>query len=215
MFLVSAGIIIRGMRTIACLVVSAVVVAAQSYPPPFPRPGATKMLDNERVQVWNVAWPKGQPTPLHRHPYAMTGQYYAPGDRMITAVDGSRRPVSTKAGGIVWQLKGVTHIEEGTSDEPLRAVMIELKQDAPSGQADASGTAPPFTAGGARPLLDNERVTVWDYTPPPKPVTHRHAHDAVGVWIDGTTPHAVWIPRGTAHAGDMAGASRATIFELK
>jgi quercetin dioxygenase-like cupin family protein len=193
----------------------AAVQAAQSYPPPFPRPGATRLLDNERVQVWNVAWLKGQPTPLHRHPYAMTGLYYAPGDRTITAVDGSKRPVTTKAGGIVWQLKGLTHIEEGTSDDPLRAVMIELKQGAPSGLADTTGTAPPFTASGAMPLLDNERVTVWDYTPPPKPVAHRHAHDAVGVWIDGTTPHAVWIARGTTHTGDMAGASRATIFELK
>jgi quercetin dioxygenase-like cupin family protein len=200
---------------IASALLLTAVQAAQSYPPPFPRRGATRLLDNERVQVWNVAWPKGQPTPLHRHPYAMTGQYYAPGDRMITAVDGSKRPVSTKAGGIVWQLKGITHIEEGTSDPPLRAVMIELKQDAPSGQTDASGTAPPFTASGAMPLLDNERVTVWDYTPPPKPVTHRHAHDAVGVWIEGQTPHAVWIARGTTHATDMAGASRATIFELK
>ena len=34
----------------------------------------------------------------------MTGVYYAPGDRMITAVDGSKRPVTTKAGGIVWQI---------------------------------------------------------------------------------------------------------------
>lgn len=203
------------MRTIALVVLSAVVVAAQSYPPPFPRPGATKLLDNDRVQVWNVAWLKGQPTPLHRHPYAMTGLYYAPGDRVITAVDGSKRPVTTKAGGIVWQLKGITHIEEGTSAEPLRAVMIELKQDAPSGQADTSGTAPPFTAGGAMPRLDNERVTVWDYTPPANPAPHRHAHDAVGVWIDGQAPRAVWIARGTTHTGDMGGASHATIFELK
>jgi hypothetical protein len=203
------------MRTIALVVLSAIVVAGQSYPPPFPRPGAVKLLDNDRVQVWNVAWPKGQPTPLHRHPYAMTGLYYAPGDRVITAVDGSKRPVTTKAGGIVWQLKGLTHIEEGTSADPLRAVMIELKQDGPSGQVDSSGTAPPFTASGAMPRLDNDRVTVWDYTPPANPVSHRHAHDAVGVWIDGTTPHAVWIARGTTHTGDMGGAAYATIFELK
>jgi len=200
---------------LASVVLVAAVQAAQSYPPPFPRPGASKLLDNEQVQVWKVEWPKGQPTALHRHPYAMTGQYYAPGDRLITAVDGSKRPVSTKAGGIVWQLKGLTHIEEGTSDPPLRAVMIELKQEAPSGQVD-TGTVAPFTSSGAMPLLDNERVIVWDYTPPPGPVTHRHAHDAVGVWIDGAAaPHVVWIARGTTHTGDMAGATHATIFELK
>ena len=130
-------IIIRGMRLILSAVLGAAIVAAgQSYPPPFPRPGAVKMLENPRVQVWNVEWPKGQTTALHRHPYDMTGTYYAPGDRLITAVDGSKRPVSTKAGGIIWQRTGLTHIEEGTSDEPLRAVMIELKQDGPEKQVD-------------------------------------------------------------------------------
>ena len=109
------------------------VLGAQTYPPAFPRAGATKLLENERVVVWDVTWPKGQATPLHRHIHDMTGVYIAPGNRMITAEDGSKRPVTTAAGGIVWQLKGVTHIEEGTSDEPLRAIMIELKQDAPVG----------------------------------------------------------------------------------
>ena len=61
--------------------------------------------------------PYGQPTPLHRHPHAMTGLYYAPGDRMITAVDGSRRPVTTKAGGIVWQISA-----------GAKAAIFELKQ---------------------------------------------------------------------------------------
>ena len=200
----------------ALVALSAVVVAAQSYPPPFPRPVAIKLLDNDRVQVWDVSWLKGQPTPLHRHPYAMTGQYYAPGDRVITAVDGSKRPVTTKAGDIVWQLKGLTHVEEGTSAEPLRAVMIELKQEAPSGQAATSGTAPPFTASGAMPRLDNERVTVWDYTRPASSARHSHPMDTVVVWTEGRTGHASFMPSGTAHTDEPIGAApKATIFELK
>jgi len=97
---------------------------SSSYPPPFPRVGATALLDNGRVQVWNVAWPKGAPTPLHRHPYDMTGLYYAPGDRMITAVDGTKRPVTTQAGGIAWQLKGVKEAAAGanTSEQDVRAL---------------------------------------------------------------------------------------------
>ena len=116
------------MRVI-CALISALVVAGQPQPlpPPFPRPNAVKMLDNDRVQVWSVAWPKGQPTPLHRHIYDITGTYIASGDRVITEVDGSKRPVTNVAGGIVWQFKGLTHIEEGTSESPLRAVMIDLK----------------------------------------------------------------------------------------
>ncbi len=214
---------------IAFVALSAVVVAAQSYPPPFPRSGATKLLDNDRVQVWDVSWPKGQPTPLHRHPYAMTGLYYAPGDRVITAVDGSKRPVTTKAGNIVWQLKGITHIEEGTSESPLRAVMIELKGDGPTGTINKVGTAAGLRAftGNAMPLLDNERVTVWDYTSGSDPgqssrrsltppTRHSHPMDTVVVWTDGSTGHTAFMPAGTAHTDEsIGGATKATMFELK
>ncbi len=197
------------------LLIALVVAQSPSYPPPFPRTGATKMLDNDRVQVWNVAWPKGSPTPLHRHPYDMTGLYYAPGDRLITALDGTKRPVTTAAGGIVWQLKGVTHIEEGTSDAPLRAVMIELKQDTYPAATDAPAGAPPaFPGAAAKSLLDNARVAVWEYVRGSSP--HRHTRDAVVVWLDGQTPHAVFTPRGTTHDGEPIGAAgKATVFELK
>jgi hypothetical protein len=43
--------------------------APANLPPPFPRAGAKQLLDNDRVTVWDVVWPKGQPTPLHRHPF--------------------------------------------------------------------------------------------------------------------------------------------------
>jgi len=212
-------IIIRRMRLILSAILGAAMVAAgQSYPPPFPRPGAVKMLENPRVQVWNVEWPKGQTTALHRHPYDMTGTYYAPGDRLITAVDGSKRPVSTKAGGIIWQRTGLTHIEEGTSDAPLRAVMIELKQDGPENQIDRSSNVPAFAGDGGMPALDNDRVTVWSYTRALRAdsPTHRHTLDAVVVWMDGATPHAAFVARGTSHAEETIGsATRATIFELK
>src|SRR5262249_31055329 len=79
-------------------------------PPPFPRAGAKQLLDNDRVTVWDVVWPKGQPTPLHRHPYALAGVYLEPGTRVITDADGSQRNVSNQAGGVTFQLKGLTHI---------------------------------------------------------------------------------------------------------
>jgi quercetin dioxygenase-like cupin family protein len=207
------------MRFISSAILGmAIIVTGQSYPPPFPRPGAVKMLENPRVQVWNVAWPKGQQTALHRHPYDMTGTYYAPGDRLITAVDGSKRPVSTKAGGIIWQRTGLTHIEEGTSDEPLRAVMIELKQDGPEKQVDHSSNVAAFSGDGGTAALDNDRVTVWSYARPLRADTpaHRHARDAVVVWMEGATPHAAYVARGTSHSEEAIGpATRATIFELK
>ncbi len=191
----------------------------QNLPPAYPRPGATKLFENDRVQVWNIAWPTGQPSPLHRHIYDLVGVYYEPGDRMIISPDGAKRPVSTKAGAIAFQLKGVTHVEEGTSESPLRAVFIEMKEDGPSGRVAApSDTAPAFGAIGAKPLLDNARVTVWAYSysfglDGPR---HRHDRDTVVVWITDRTPHAVFVPAGTVHTEEQVGVlSAATVFELK
>src|SRR5262249_10271260 len=139
---------------------------ATALPPAYPRPGASKIFENDRVVVWNIAWLKGQPSPLHRHIYDLVGLYYEPGDRMIIAVDGSKRPVSTKAGDLAFQEKGITHIEEGTSDSPLRAVFVEMKEMAPRGTTASApeGAPPPFEEIGALKRMDNPRVTVWTYS---------------------------------------------------
>jgi hypothetical protein len=198
----------------ASLLLSATVVSAQSYPPPYPRAGTKALIDNARVQVWDVSWPKGVRAVMHRHLYDMTGVYYWPGDRVITSVDGATRNVSTVVGRIQWQLKGVTHVEEGTSDDSLRAVMIELKGDGPSGKVVA-GDAPAF-APSTTPLLDNNRVTVWDAPGGGAPPRHAHTRDTVVVFTEERTGNAVFLTAGTVHAAEPIGAAKkATIFELK
>src|SRR5215471_3995953 len=124
------------MRSIATVLLSLLLQTAAppaSLPPAYPRVGAIKILDNDRVQVWKIAWLKGQPSPLHRHIYDLVGVYYEPGDRMIISPEGVKRPVSTKAWDIAFQRSGVTHIEAGVSDSPLRAIFVEIKQASPDG----------------------------------------------------------------------------------
>lgn len=199
------------------LVAAALVFLLQTppLPPAYPRPGTTKMFENDRVVAWNIAWLKQQ-YPLHRHIYDLVGVYYEPGDRMIIAADGSKRPVSTKAGDIAFQKSGVTHIEEGASDPPLRAVFIEFKQPAPSGEMDKAAQPPAFPRDGEKQLLDNERATVWERPGAVKSGgTHRHVRDTVVVWVDGNSAHALFVPRGTVHADEGVGQARAWIFELK
>src|SRR5690349_12225680 len=91
------------------------------YPPPFPRPGTVLMLENDRVLVWNIAWLK-QAYPVHRHQYDHVGVYYTAGDRIITSLEGESRASHTEPWNITFQPVGVTHAEQGASDEPLRAV---------------------------------------------------------------------------------------------
>lgn len=186
-----------------------------NLPPAYPRTGAIKILDNERVQVWNIAWLKGQPSPLHRHLYDLVGVYYEPGDRMIISPEGAKRPVSTKAWDIAFQKAGVTHIEEGVSDSPLRSVFVEMKHTGPYG-TDAPGKAAPFAGDGGTQKLDNERVTVWEFPAKPSARTHRHTHDAVVVAFDGGSPRATWVTQGTVHQDEAAReASRVYVFEIK
>jgi hypothetical protein len=193
------------------------VLQAAPLPPAYPRPGATTLLENDRVVVWNIAWLKQQ-YPLHRHIYDLVGVYYSPGDRMIISESGTRRSVTTRAWDTAFQRKGVTHIEEGTSDEPLRAVFLEMKEPEPLGQVDSAETPPPFPRDAGKQLVDNDRAIVWEFVPAPGAgrSPHRHLRDAVIVSFTDQTPRVSFTPRGTVHTDEgTTGADRAYVFELK
>jgi hypothetical protein len=206
----------RWILTAFVSMLAQVAAPPANLPPAYPRAGAAKVLDNDRVQVWNIAWLKGQPSPLHRHRYDLVGVYYEPGNRMIISPEGAKRPVSTAAWEIAFQREGVTHIEEGVSDPPLRAVFVEMKQPGPYGVDSKTTGVPDFGRGDATQRLDNERVTVWEYTRAPAAARHRHPRDTVVVAIDGQAPRAVWVRQGTIHEDEGTGrASRVYAFELK
>lgn len=82
------------MQFIAALL--AFLVQAQPLPPPFPRDGATKLIENDRVIVWDAAWLR-QAYPMHRHVYDYAGVYYTSGDRIVVSERGTRSPTSTVA----------------------------------------------------------------------------------------------------------------------
>lgn len=184
---------------------------AQTYAQPFEREGSTKVMENNRVIVWDVTWLK-RAYPTHRHMYDYTGVYYASGDRVIVNLDGSRRPTHTNAWDTFFLRKGITHSEEGASDEPLRAIMLELKEPAAQGAPATAST------GLGKNVRESDRIIIWQDFPPqdPQPLVHHHEMDCVAVaFIDGK-PKVTWIPKGTVdHGEETAGADRAYFFELK
>lgn len=184
-------------------------------PLPFPRDGATQLLDHPRVLVWDIAWLTRR-YPLHRHVYDLVGVFYAPGDRKIIARDGTERLVSTKAWDTPFQRAGLVHIEEGISVEPLRAVFLELKEPAATGQVDQS-TSPVAIGDALGPaLVDNERTRVW-HVPRSVPTSdHRHALDGVVVAFRSGRPSVVFVARGLVHRDEgTTDADRVYLFELK
>src|SRR5262245_36902171 len=171
----------KGVFGCLILVVTAASMA-QELPPPFPRTNATKLFENDRINVWDIAWPRGQPTALHRHIYDQVGTYYARGGRVITTADGEKRSNVTEVGSLSTTRKGTTHVEEGNTDPPLRAVFIELKQETASGLPDADvGSPPSFPRDGAKQILDDDRVAAWDYTwtSGPQGLRYRPARETV------------------------------------
>lgn len=196
------------------LVVLALLGLQQPPPPPFPRPGASLLLENDAVRVWDIAWLK-QSYPLHRHPYDMTGVYYQSGDRVIISPEGERRSTHTEAWGVTFQRTGLTHSEEGASDVPLRAVFIEMKRGA---GADTSSPRPGYLpVGSIGQPLDNDRVTVWEYGADSGATSpHRHARDAVVVSFDERArPRVAFFAAETSHEADAPGAARSFVFEIK
>jgi hypothetical protein len=210
--------------------------AAQALPPPYPRKNATKLLETDRIVVWDMVWPRGEPSPMHRHVNDQVGTYYQAGGRIITQPDGSTRTGFTEVGAVSTTGKGTTHIEAGTTDPPLRAVFIELKRETPSGLPPLpAGVPAAFPRPGARQLLNTERVALWDYTwaPGTAAFTHRPPHDAVIVWLDQgrlrVTPEAGaasiidarpgqirYLQRGTIETVELVtGTPRAFVFELR
>jgi hypothetical protein len=201
---------------LACIVALATVVIGETaqLPPPFPRPGTTLLLENDAVAVWNVSWLKQQ-YPLHTHRYDLVGVSYAEGDRIITQGSGPGRLVNTKAWVFQTNRANVTHVEEGASDPPMRAVLIEVKSPAPRPAAAESSDGLRQVAGA--PTWENNRAAAWLVMPGSSAPMHRHVGDAVELIFDGsTTPKAAFVPAGTTHAGPAAGQDgRAYIFEIK
>jgi uncharacterized RmlC-like cupin family protein len=185
--------------------------SAQTYPQPFDREGSTKVMENNRVIVWDVSWLK-RAYPTHRHLYDYTGVYYASGDRIIVNLDGSRRPTHTNAWDTFFIRKGVTHSEEGASDEPLKAIFLELKEPAAQGAPATAST------GLGKNVRESDRIIIWEDFPPqdPQPTTHHHEMDTVAVAFIGGKPKVTFIKGGTVdHGEETAGAERAYFFELK
>ncbi len=178
----------------------------QSYPPPFPRDNAVKVVENDRIIVWDVTWPKGRPTPMHNHDYDIAVVTIAPGAIKTTNPDGSSQEgAPAKIGDILYQKRGVVHQEEGISDSTRRGIVVEFKDVKVSPLPLKPGLPPAFPRENVKKLLENDRVIFWEYEwKPGSPVpTHHHIRQAVGIFLAAGQLKSV-TPEGMEEINDVA-----------
>jgi quercetin dioxygenase-like cupin family protein len=86
-------------------------------------------LENQWVRVVRVKHPPHAKIPMHQHP-ANVVVFLTDLHEKLTMPDGTVREVTRKAGEVGFN-EATKHIEENASDQPLEAVMVELKSGAP------------------------------------------------------------------------------------
>ena len=92
---------------------------AKGIPGQFPREGAIKLFENERLAVWDNKWPLAMEGALHAHYHTVVGLFVEPGELGPSAV----RPV----GWVNFAAPRIPpHKEIATKGSP-RAIFLELK----------------------------------------------------------------------------------------
>jgi hypothetical protein len=81
------------------------------YPLAFPRPHARKLLENEKVVVWDYIWRPHDPSPMHFHDKDTLVVYEATGALQSTTPDGKATVNENKFGDIRFNRRDRTHTE--------------------------------------------------------------------------------------------------------
>jgi hypothetical protein len=102
------------------------IANSTKYPPAWPRPGAVKTLENDRVIAWNYSWLPDRPAPTHFHIHQQVVAYRYDGAIKTIAPDGTATTDEHKAGEIRFTEPNRTHSEQWDSGR-MSAVVLELK----------------------------------------------------------------------------------------
>lgn len=214
----------------------ALLLMVQPLPPPFPRDGATKVFENELVVIWDVSWKRGEATPLHEYRFPAVSVTIEAGRAQTTLADGMTvLDATAELGSVHFTERATVRREKGVSDTPQRAFVVELKQPPPPPDPIPEGAVPAWPRDGAKKLLENDRIVVWDYTFAPDVTVPLHYHDKEQIIVslasgkfrmippegdprvsEGRLGRAVFVRRGALHREEYhSGTPRAIAIQLK
>jgi len=146
-----------------------VVLAAQSHSAP--------LIDNERVTVWDVTLTEGVSSPVTPHNYDAAILFVEGGQIRTLDGNGKASSVMRNFGDVVFVPKGTDTIDTLVSGGPAHEVVIWLKDHPVPAIANTSGYPTAFPRLGSTKVLDNARVTAWNYRWTQGAPTGMHFHD--------------------------------------
>jgi hypothetical protein len=92
----------------------------------FPRQGGKQIVDNNRVNVWDITWTKGMKTPMHFHDKDVVLVYLSSGTVRSIPLKGEPTADPRSFGEVRFGPRDRTHVEE-CIDGPRRDIVVELK----------------------------------------------------------------------------------------
>jgi hypothetical protein len=96
------------------------------YPLAFPRPNVKKVLENDRVMIWDYTWTSGVPTPVHFHDKDVVVTYLEDGALRSTEPSGQSVVNEHYFGFTKLNSRDRVHTEELIKGKG-RAIIVELK----------------------------------------------------------------------------------------
>ena len=153
------------------------------------------VIDNDRVRVWDVNFASGPAPAMEFARYDALIVFTAGGQlRKVSSV--APTAVVTHAAGEVMFLEQLAVDKlEAPAGSMAHAVIIFIKDDPRPPLKNESGHPAAFPRPGSKRLINNARVTAWDYswTPGQPTPTHFHDKDVVVIYLEdgslkSTTP---------------------------
>jgi hypothetical protein len=139
--------------------------------------GASLVIDNERVAVWDIALSPGTPSSVEFHKNDFVTMVLVGGKIRTTDTNGRSTVALRSAGDAFFGRKGTEEREEVISGGPARLVVVDLKDHPVPPLLNKSRYPAAFPRPGSKKVLENDRVIVWNYTWMPGVPTPMHYHD--------------------------------------
>lgn len=140
-------------------------------------PGALPVIDNERATVWENTLNPREPVSVKHHDADVVTLFLSDGDLRVTDVHGASKVTSRKRGDVVFTRKDTEEKEEVTSRNPIKLVVIELKDHSVPPLPNTTGYPLAFPRPGSKKVVENDRIVAWRYTWTAGVRTPMHFHD--------------------------------------